>query len=101
MDRFSLKDWLYRVAAELHDGPDAHLEQVVKDFADTHGVPDEPPSALAEVQDVPINPNPTPMVGQLHDLPLVTEPTPEPPADPNKLTPEEVAGLRAFIAKMG
>lgn len=89
MDRFGLRDWLYRIAAELHDGPDAHLEEKVKAFADETGKPDEPPAV--EEPAVPVNPNPTPVSGI--DLPLVTEPTPVTSA----FTPEQIAELKKAL----
>lgn len=98
MDRFGLRDWLYRLANELHDGPDAHLESKLKEFADEHGKPDEEqPKAPENIAwDTPkVNPQPFP--AQVESLPQVTEPT---PASKTPLTDEELAKLKDLLGKL-
>lgn len=94
MDRVGLRDWLYRLGSELHDGPDSHLEAKVKAFADEVGKPDEAPENI--VWDAPKD-NPQPLIGLPHELTQVTQPT---PVDPNALTTADIQRLKELLGKL-
>lgn len=89
MDRHSLKDWLYRLSAEMHDGPDAHLTDKVTAFADEISKDDNGDAHEAE----PVV-NPEPFNSMPEEVAVVHEdPKPQP------LTDAELETLRALLER--